>query len=431
MKLNQLEAQQDPDTYAQLVRDHLSRTLTHRTHKIELGQAHHRYSACDITASSALPSFANSQMDGYAITATACTRPQRTFTVGQDIPAGSKPQLEISDDIAYPIMTGAPLPTGYSAVIPEEQAKPLGPTQGSYAATGSRVELPQSAPGQFVRQPGEDIQPGEILVKAGTRLNPAHLGTLASQGLSQLEVKAGLRVLVLTGGDEVAPASQPLKAGKIYDANGPLLTAQLEEIGAEVSRLHLTDTAEDLITALKTQLAQQTYDLIISSGGISHGKYEVIKKAISLLAAQEEELTASEHWFGHVQQQPGGPQGLILLQDRGRKIPWVAFPGNPVSTLISYHLLLYPALLHHYSGQVPQALTGIYQGPTMTAPTKTQFRRGQAHFDPATGSYTLTADPATGSHLLHRAAGANALIRLEPSNSYRTGSTLHWYPINH
>lgn len=426
-----------PAEYQEAVQGIIRSFCAVESQELPLAEAHQRYAAETITAPRDVPAFANSQMDGYALTAHAAQRADRTFTVGADIPAGSAPaQLSISDDLVYPIMTGAPLPAGYSCVVPEERCRPLGEKSGTFAASGSRVEIPRAEKGQFVRLPGEDTRAGATLVDAGTRLSATYLGVLAAQGLGQVNVKAPLNILLLTGGDEVTPAGNKLVPGKIFDANGPLLVASLNRFAVKVSRHHLTDRAEDVLALLTDDEHAKTADLIVSSGGISHGKYEVVRNAVELLQKQQSirragHLAVAESWFGHVTQQPGGPQGLILLHDRSREktIPWLALPGNPVSTLITYTLVLAPALESLYAGKPSSPRYGVYRGEEVSGlADKTQFCRGRAKVQ-SDGTVELELDPQTGSHLLQRAAQANALIELAPGSTYKPGATLRWYPL--
>lgn len=418
-----------PEEYQKTVAQVLAEVVNIRVESFALADAHLHFAAEAVIAPSDVPAFANSQMDGYALTAAASQRENRVFRVGQDIAAGSQAQVEVHDDIVYPIMTGAPLPAGYDCVVPEERAKPLGERDGSFAVAGSLVELPQASAGQFVRYPGEDIRSGETLLDAGARLTGATLGALAAQGIGEVSVKATLNILVLTGGDEVTEAGAELTQGKIFDANGPMLAAQLAEFGANVTRHHLSDTPEELVSFLENYLTKNTVDLILSSGGISHGKYEVIKNAVQLLSKKNSELRVLENWFGHVTQQPGGPQGITLIETEQRVVPLLSFPGNPVSTLITYTLVLQPAFYWMYTGREPARYHGKLEGAEMSAPAnKTQFRR--ARTTPTPEGFSIEADQATGSHLLHRAASANALIELEPGATYRTGDILRWYPLN-
>ena len=173
---------------------------------VPLYHAAGRILAQDVTARMDVPSFDNSQMDGYALTAEAAEREDRIFTVGREIPAGRPLQRSrSSDDLTYPIMTGAPMPKGYDAVIPVEQSERIEypDLPESFGRPSEKVKLAPGKPGQFVRRRGEDVVTGQVLARAGERVTPALLGALASQGYARLTVAAGPRVLVCTGGDEI------------------------------------------------------------------------------------------------------------------------------------------------------------------------------------------------------------------------------------
>lgn len=426
-----------PGDYARTVSNLLVTTLNRRTESLPLDQSLGRQLASNLHATYPAPSFANSQMDGYALTAQAGRRANRTFTVGQDIAAGSAPKnLEINDSIAYPIMTGAPLPEGYESVVPVEESRPLsGPAdEAGFAARGERVELAPAPPGQFVRNIGEDIKAGELLAPAGSTVTPALAGALAAQGIGEVEVYAPLRLLVVTGGDELSAEGTQPQTGRIFDANGPMLQALAQEDGCAVRKASSTDAVESFINLLVGELASEKPDLVVTSGGISHGKYEVIRRALASLAEHPVDgIRVTECWFGHVSQQPGGPQGLALLETEGVTVPVLCLPGNPVSTLISYHLLIRPAL-DRIRGEEPEGKSGkLVLGEPIQAPAhKTQFRRARLRYlttEDGAQQALLEPDAATGSHLLHRAARANALIELEPGVTYSGGEVVRYYDL--
>lgn len=426
-----------PGDYAQAVSDLLVTRLHRRTEILPLDQCLGRQLASDLQALYPAPSFANSQMDGYALTAQAGGQANRTFRVGQDIVAGSAPKnLEINDSIAYPIMTGAPLPQGYETVVPVEQSRPLsGPgDDAGFAAQGEFVELAPAPPGQFVRSTGEDIKAGDLLAPAGSTVTPALAGALAAQGIEKVEIYSPPRLLVVTGGDELTNGGTRLQAGRIFDANGPMLQALAQEDGCQVRRVSSTDAVESFINLLVGELARQKPDLVVTSGGISHGKYEVIRRALTHLAEHSPEgVGVTDCWFGHVSQQPAGPQGLALLETAGLTVPVLCLPGNPVSTLISYHLLIRP-VLGRLKGQEPERTVGrLVLGERIQAPAqKTQFLRARLRYLVTEGGARqalVEPDTATGSHLLHRAAQANALIELEPGVTYKGGETVRYYQL--
>lgn len=426
-----------PADYAQTVNDLLATTLHLRTETLPLSQSLGRQLASDLHAVHHSPSFTNSQMDGYALTAHASARTDRTFTVGQDIAAGSAPNPpEISDNIAYPVMTGAPLPDGYEAVVPVEQSSVLtGPVdEAGFAARGERVELIPAIPGQFVRHIGEDVKVGDLLVPAGSTLTPAHVGVVATQGIDTVEVYAPLQVLVVTGGDELSATGEELHHGRIFDANGPMLQALAQEDGCSVQRASSTDSLEKFTDLLAEELAREKPDLVVTSGGISHGKYEVVRRGLESLRDNPVggvELTGC--WFGHVSQQPGGPQGLALLKATGSNVPVLCLPGNPVSTLISYHLLIRPAL-GKIRGKEPEHTVGklSLREPVQSPAHKTQYRRACVSYSLVENGALqalLEPDVATGSHLLHRATRANALVELEPGMTYSGGEIVRYYKL--
>ncbi|GGH60666.1 molybdopterin molybdotransferase MoeA [Rothia aerolata] len=426
-----------PEEYRSLVQQNLLPHLPSESETVAIEKAVGRVLAEDFFAPADLPAFANSQMDGYALTDAACLRSDRVFTVGADVAAGSAASgLEVSNDLVYPVMTGAPLPAGYVAVVPEEKARPLGQTQGSFAVAGSRVELPRTSPDSFVRQVGSDVRAGELLIEAQTPLTPVHCALLAAHGQAEVSVHRRLRVLVLTGGDEVTSETK-LASGKIRDANGPLLGRLLEGAGAQTRRVQISDDAAALLATLRQVLDEFGPDLVLSSGGISHGKFEVVKNAVGLLktgATSGLELAAS--WFGHVAQQPGGPQGLILLGrgDDRPLLPWLGLPGNPVSTLVTYTLVVEPLLARWQGISLPARYGRLAEPAEIRGRAgKTEFRRARVktvYAPDGTSSSELTVDEQTGSHLLHRASRANALVEIEPEATYSAGASLRWYPLN-
>lgn len=427
-----------PEAYAACVRELVAATVTPTSQRLPLQQAAGRQLAEPLYALIPQPSFANSQMDGYALTSSAAQGEARIFRVGPDIPAGAPVSgLPVADDVVYPVMTGAPVPAGYTTVVPVERTSPVaGETDAAgFVAEGGQVEIPPATPGAFVRAVGEDVAAGQLLAEGGSRLTPALMGALAAQGIASVPVYRPLRVLVVTGGDEVAGAGQEPAAGQILDANGPVLAALLRQDGCTTDHLPIGDSVEAFCTALQAALAHRVPDLIVTSGGISHGKYEVVRLGLAALTtAPAGGGRGRASWFGHVAQQPGGPQGLALLEaPDGRALPVLCLPGNPVSTLISYHLLLRPALAHLAAEDQPDAYGQLVLDAPIAAPDgKTQYRRArltrQAQADGSVLTL-LTPDAATGSHLLLQAARADALVELEPGRTYRGGELVRYIAL--
>lgn len=454
MKAPTFDGVPTPEDYRAYLAQLLRSVLIGRSESLPLAQCAGRILAHDVTARIDVPGFDNSQMDGYALTAAAATRTERTFTVGREIPAGRPLQRSrASDDLAYPIMTGAPIPKGYDAVIPVEQSERIEypDLPESYGRPSETVKLAPGTPGQFVRRRGEDVTSGQVLARAGERITPALLGALAAQGYTRITAACGPRVLVCTGGDEVLPSlteeghdtPASLANGQIHDANGPMLAALLAEDGAITRRIAIGDDPALLLQHLIEEHEEFAPDLVITSGGISHGKYEVVRNAIA--KAPAEELPVALSWFGHVSQQPGGPQGVSVLDFSGHRVPVLSFPGNPVSTLISYVLMLRPFLRAGGPYGVPLQVASeaathknaprgvlVLNGSHTTPATKSQYLRGRVrHRQVQPGVYRveLVPDVLTGSHLLHRAATADVLIELAAGVTYTGGETVPYYRL--
>lgn len=434
-----------PGAYATCVRELVAATVTRTSHRLPLREAAGCQLAKTLYARTPQPSFANSQMDGYALTSSAAQGEARIFRVGPDIPAGAAAcGLPVADDLVYPVMTGAPVPSGYTTVVPVERSRPVGgqPDAAGFVGEGGQVELLPIAPGTFVRAVGEDVAADQLLAEGGGRLTPALLGALAAQGIGDVEVYHPLHLLIVTGGDEVASAGAAPAPGQIFDANGPVLTALAQQDGCTIDHLPIGDSVEEFTAALGRALAERVPDLIVTSGGISHGKYEVVRLGLAALATAPADRGAGsgsairvlDYWFGHATQQPGGPQGVALLEaPDGRVLPVFCLPGNPVSTLISYHLLLRPAL-GHLAGEGETDAYGqlVLDAPIAAPDGKTQYRRARLTRQAQADGSVLTLlapEAATGSHLLLQAARADVLVELEPGRTYRGGELVRYIAL--
>ena len=288
-----------------------------------------------------VPGLDNSQMDGFALAAAdlAGTGEAVTLPLGPTIAAGDAPGT-LAPGTARPIMTGAPIPAGADLVVPVEEsaAGRFDPAGGEDAAAEVTLAPASVASGRFVRRRGSDTRRGDTVLREGRLLTPARIAHLAACGLRDVEVLAPVRVVVLSTGSEVRPAAdgEPA-AGARHDANGPGLAAALAEAGAEVVRTGtVPDDAEQLLEVLRSHVTAHDADLVVTSGGVSMGAFEVVRHAAQLPGVA---LT-----FPKIAMQPGGPQGIGTLEAAGRRVPWLAFPGNPVSALLSCELIARPAL---------------------------------------------------------------------------------------
>jgi molybdopterin molybdotransferase len=361
-----------------------------------------RVLAADVRAPIDLPPFDNSQMDGYAVRSTELSQASQAApvarAVGTVIAAGD-PVGSLAAGVAAPIMTGAPIPAGADAVVPIERSDPArfftNPTGN--AENTVRFAGPVSA-GTFVRAAGSDVRAGTVLCAAGTQLGPAVLGVLASSGVVDVPVVRRISVLLLSTGHELRQPGTTLKSGQIYDANSTMLTAALHGAGARVSALRVPDRPAELLAAVSA--SADLVDLVVSTGGVSAGAFEVVREALEPAGVQ----------FGPVAMQPGGPQGLgrAQLAHLAASVPVVAFPGNPVSALVSFELFLRPALLRlaglHASRPV-ESLPLAHAVDSM--PAKHQVRRGIVN---EAGMVELVGGPS--SHLLHAYAQSSVLVHL-------------------
>ncbi|WP_309818337.1 gephyrin-like molybdotransferase Glp [Pseudarthrobacter sulfonivorans] len=345
--------------------------------------------AQDITAPLSLPPFANSQMDGFAINSADVPDGGAELRVVDPVPAGATPAA-LEHGCAAPIMTGAMIPAGADAVVPVERAVPdRFPTPG----VPSTVRLPATAAGTFIRAASSDIAAGERALAAGTFLGPAQLGLLAALGIGEVTVRRSLKVLLATTGDEVVEPGQPLPAGKIYNSNGTLLESAMRQAGLAVVRTAIvSDRPEELRALLRSHAG--TVDLIVTTGGVSKGAYEVVRQAMDGQAAE----------FVHVAMQPGGPQGIGTFDG----VPFLGFPGNPVSCLVSFEMFLRPVLSELFGSPAPRTAIHARLAHSLTSPEhKHQVRRGSFQ-----GDGTVRLEGGDSSHLMHALAGSNALVHV-------------------
>lgn len=380
---------------------------TGQSEVMALADALGRALAEDMPAPVNLPPFDNSQMDGYALHADDLHADNlhgpSTLVVAEAIPAGAVPH-SLQAGTAAPIMTGAMLPPGAAAVVPIERVRPAqfysaadqnghrdGRRDGRRDLT---VEVPAGiGEGLFVRRAGSDIAEGEIALRAGTLLGPAQLGLLAACGVDRVPVRPPFRVLLLSTGDEVAEPGTPLAPGTIYDANTTLLDAALRDAGAAVTRHRLLGDDPAVLRDALGAIAAGSTHLVLSTGGISQGAYEVVKQA----------LADSSVEFSSVAMQPGGPQAHGTISG----IPFLGFPGNPVSAIVSFEMFLRP-VLHQLTGlpaprvELDAELTEDANSPE----AKHQIRRGLYR----DGKVALVGGP--DSHLLHALAASNCLVHL-------------------
>ena len=289
-----------------------------------------RVLAQDVVSALQVPPQDNSSMDGYAVRSADCAQANAVLKVTQRIPAGSY-GTTLHPGEAARIFTGAPIPDGADAVVMQEECEALDDSQVSVKSTVSM--------GQWIRRSGEDVMRGAKVLQKGDRLTPAALGMAASVGLAQLEVVRRPRVALFSTGDElvmpgdISPDKMP--AGAIYNSNRFFLRAMLQRLGCEVTDLGIVpDQREATVEAL--QSAAQQHDLILTSGGVSVGEEDHIKPAV-------ERLGSLNLWQLAIK--PGKPFAYGNIQTAHAHCHFMGLPGNPVSSFVTFLLLVRPFLL--------------------------------------------------------------------------------------
>jgi molybdopterin molybdotransferase len=367
----------------------------------------------DVTAGVSLPGFDNSAMDGYALRAIdtrgARTNAPTVLPVVGDVVAGTKKQSGMGPHLAMRIMTGAPIPAGADAVIPLED------TDRGLARVAIRRPVRS---GECVRRAGEDIAVGAPALNAGVALGPQQLALLAAIGRDRVVVRPRPRVIVISTGSELVDVGTKPGFGEVADANSYLLTAAARDAGADAYRAGIVpDDHAALLDVLESQLLRA--DVLITSGGVSMGAFDIVKQALSEIGTVE---------FTKVAMQPGKPQGFGHLGDN---VPIFCLPGNPVSALVSFEAFVRPAIRKllgkrsiHRTTVRASALERI-QSPLGVR----QFRRGVLHRE-AGGSYSVSMVGGAGSHLLASLAASNCLVVVDESmTEVNAGSSVEVIPL--
>lgn len=356
-----------------------------------------RVLAEDVVAGAPLPGDDNSAMDGYAVrcddVATASPDSPVMLPVVADVAAGSSPPAHLEPGTAVRIMTGGLIPPGSDGIVPVEQS--------DGGVTSVRLLAP-ATPGRFVRRAGDDVAAGETVLRAGTRLGPRQLALAAAVGRGALLVRAVPRVVVVTTGDEVVEPGGTLLPGQVFDSNGIGLTAAAAELGCDVSRVAaVRDDPAGLSAVVDAAVARA--DVVITSGGVSAGAFDVVKALLRRSGTVD---------FRKVAVQPGMPQGVGVLG--GERVPVFCLPGNPVSSMVSFEVFVRPALRTMLGEpEVEHRRVRASVGVSWRAPAgKRQYARVRLEpvEDPRDGvTHVCVPVGGQGSHLVADLASADAL----------------------
>jgi molybdopterin molybdotransferase len=357
---------------------------------VELAEAEGCVLAEDVTAAVSLPSFDNSSMDGYAVSASdtshSSERSPATLPVKGEIAAGDTGVFRLVPGAAIRIMTGAQLPAGADAVVPVEWTDGGSQTVEIYRA----VE-----PGNAVRYAGGDATAGETLLRPGIRMRAMQIAVAASAGRKSVRVRPRPRVVVLSTGNELTEPGTPLVPGQIWDSNSYMLAAAAREAGALAYRRSVVpDDPAGVLPALEEQL--HLADLLVTTGGVSMGgEHDVVKAALRELGTVT---------FRKVAMQPGMPQGFGTIGEA--RVPIFTLPGNPVSAFVSFQLFVRPAIAA-LQGTDDLGLPSIRA--TLTAAVRSPEGR-RSYLRGVLGDGEVTPLSGQGSHQIAALGRANALI---------------------
>jgi molybdopterin molybdotransferase len=380
------------EQHAQHIRTLLATTLRLADGAVELPllEALGKVTASTVRSPIDLPLFRNSQMDGYAVRSADLQQIPVSLPVVGDIPAGPASPPALTAGTAVRIMTGAVVPEGADCVVPVEDVE-LAPGAEADPLDGAIVRiLVGRASGDFVRGRASDLAAGSELLPEGQLLGARHLAALAAAGITSVAVRRRLRVAVIsTGAELVGPGESP-KPGQIFDSNLTALSAAVTETGAE---LVLAERSSDDPATFCGILDRATAlaDLVITSGGISEGAYEVVRETLGPLGAS----------VGHIAMQPGGPQATATVNG----VPVLCFPGNPVSTQVSFAIFARPLLLEAAGRGGSTTAERTLAAALRSIAGKRQFLRGRLGEN---NTVEIVSGPS--SHLVAAMARAEVLV---------------------
>jgi molybdopterin molybdotransferase len=354
-------------------------------HELPIADAGGRFLAEPVQAAHDVPAWPNSAMDGYAVT----SGPKgRTLAVTGDARAGAPAETAVTAETAIRISTGAVLPEGADAVLQVELV----------SVDGDRVTLDDDVTaGRNVRRPGEDMRAGATVLEAGTRLGPAELGVAVTAGRAEVTVAYAPRVTVVATGDELVDPGVELRPGQIHDSNAVTLAWLARRAGADVRPpARAPDNREGTERALAKALEHA--DVVIVSGGVSVGPHDHVKPALQALGVEER--------FWRVALRPGKPTWF------GTRDGQLVFglPGNPVSSVVTFHLFVRPALLalQHAPFAAAPERTAYLTEAVARNPGRDEAVRVRLGTTPA-GVLTATPTGPQGSHVLTSLLAADAL----------------------
>ena len=384
------------------------------TEEVEVLSSPGRVLAEDVVAGRPNPPWDNSAMDGFALRAEdtrgAGPRNPARLRVIYDLPAGRVPKGPVGKGEAVRIMTGAPVPEGADSVVMVEKTKAV--------ADGEALVLEEVPRGANIRKIGEDFPSGAVVIRKGTRVRPAEVLMLATIGRAHVKVYKRPTAAILSTGDELVDIDETPAAGKITNSNGFALSALVSEAGATPVQLGIArDTKESLAEKLAEAVKS---DLIISSGGVSVGDYDLVKDVLGEMG--------SEMRFWKVAIKPGKPLAFGVIGGK----PAFGLPGNPVSSMVAFEQFTRPALLK-MSGRsdifrrtFPASVTAEIK----KKPGSMNFLRARLFIDDS-GGFSATPLEGQGSAVISAMVQANCFIIVpEETSSIKVGETVRVQPFD-
>lgn len=368
-----------------------------------------RILAEDMHSNDDIPAFDNSAMDGYAVIAAdtqgASPNNPKILEVIEDIKAGEVSNKRVKKNQAIRIMTGAPVPCGADSVIMVEFTQRVDNPVRSGAprrGTSNWVKVFQEVkPGENIRRKGEDIKKGELVLSKGGLLTPAHIGILASIGKAKIKVACKPKVAVLATGDELIRIDKRLSPGKLRSSNTYTLYSQVIDCGAIPKDLGIAkDKPKELEKKIKRGL---DCDLILTSGGVSVGDYDLVKDILVELGTRIK--------FWRVAMRPGKPLVFGCISSTGKKIiPVFGLPGNPVSSMVSFEVFVRPALLkmQGFRGQSNNEVEAVLEEGIQKKKGLKYFLRARTEWK--NGAYSTRTTGPQGSGILKSMGLSNSLI---------------------
>ena len=362
-----------------------------------------RVVAGDVVSPIAVPALDTSSMDGYALRAADVAHGGIRFPVSQRIPAGSVGHAHVPGSVAR-IFTGAPLPAGADTVVMQELCE----VHGDEVVVN---HVPTS--GEAVRRGGSEIELGAVVIGAGVRLTPAHLGLAASVGIAQLPVLRRVRVALFSTGSELVMPGEPLPPGGVYNSNRFQLRALLEDLGCEVTDLGIVPDRLDE-TRKTLRRAAEGHDLIVTSGGVSVGEEDHVKPAV-------EAEGRLDIW--KIAMKPGKP----LAYGRVGAADFIGLPGNPVSSFVTFLMMVRPFVLKLQGAAAilprPLSLPAAFDWPRPDR--RREFLRGR-RTDAGMVELYAHQGPAAVSSI----AWADGLVVVPPETPITRGESVAFIPYS-